>query len=95
MIKPIVGLVDDLCLADLEEVTAGEIRKHRKLRYAAASLYDVWQNHAAPEPDVERTCEAHKEYLVAMIALQAQQTVVSTLIEVLGYSPNVPPDKGH
>lgn len=95
VIRSIVGLVDDLCLADLEEVTAGEIRRHRKLRDAAARLFDVWQSDPAPEPDLERTCEAHKEYLVAMIALQAQQTVVSTLLEVLGYIPNVPPDTGH
>ena len=33
--------------------------------------------------------------ITAMIAVHAQQTVVSTLLDILGYIPDMPKSKGH
>lgn len=48
---------------------------------------------AASEP--ESTREASQDYIAAMIAVHAQQMVVSTLLDILGYIPEMPKSKGH
>lgn len=68
-----------------------EIEKHRRLRDDAvmleAKLYAVNGSDSA--------CDATQAYITAMIAVHAQQTVVSTLLDILGYIPDLPRQKGH
>jgi hypothetical protein len=68
-----------------------EIGKHRRLRDDTVMLEAKLD--AASEPESVR--EARQEYITAMIAVHAQQTVVSTLLDILGYIPDMPKSKGH
>lgn len=95
-LTPLIGLVQHLPSSDLEEIVAAEIRKHRSLRSDASVLYENWQAVETANSGGEgRASAAEKAYLTAMIAQQAQQTVVSTLLDVLGYIPKVPPARSH
>lgn len=76
---------------EIEHHVVREIEKHRRLRDEAAML------EAEPEANSDRDAdlEANRAYVAAMIAVHAQQTVVSTLLDILGYIPDLPASKGH
>lgn len=76
---------------EIERHVVREIEKHRRLRDDAVMLEA--QADAASDPDSVR--EASRAFIAAMIAVHAQQTVVSTLLDILGYIPDMPRAKGH
>ncbi|WP_292520868.1 transcriptional repressor TraM [Mesorhizobium sp.] len=90
-LSPIVGLTENLPKRDLEAITIQAIRAHRRLRDAAEAKYEEWRK-APPVPVGDTVGPARLAYVAAMIDMHAQQTVVSTLLDVLGHIPLVPAD---
>ncbi|NJO54036.1 MAG: transcriptional regulator [Bacteroidales bacterium] len=86
---PIVGLTKDLPKSVLEAIVIEAIRRHRFLRDIAEIRHEEAGRYPARDDTVgpERVA-----YISAMIDVHAQQTVLSTLLEVLGYVPEVAAD---
>ncbi len=91
ILRPLIGLMSDQPPEEIERHVVREIEKHRRLRNDAVMLEAKVD--AATDSDTAR--EASQDYIQAMIAVHAQQTVVSTLIDILGYIPDMPKSKGH
>jgi len=92
LLRPVVGLAEKLPRADLEQITIDAIRKHRRLRDRAEALH---AEGLAPPSVGQRTDvvgSAKLAYVQAMIEVHGQQAVLSTLLDVLGYTPKVPKD---
>jgi hypothetical protein len=77
--------------AEIERHVVREIEKHRRLRDEAVML----EAHMDSAGDPESRQEECRAYIAAMIAVHAQQTVVSTLLDILGYIPDLPKTKAH
>jgi hypothetical protein len=77
--------------AAIERFTVAELEKHRMLRDEAMRL-EALCHEAASEG--ERVV-AENDYVSAMIAMHAQQTVVSTMLDILGHIPKTPSSKPH
>ena len=86
ILRPVVGLTRGLPKSVLEPMVVEAIRKHRYLRDLAemreTEAHQCEKSDGAPGP-------AHTAYVRAMIDVHAQQTVLSTLLDVLGYIPEV------
>ena len=91
ILRPLIGLMSDQPPEEIERHVVREIEKHRRLRDDAVMLEAKLD--AASEPDAAR--EASQDFIAAMIAVHAQQTVVSTLLDILGYIPDMPKSKAH
>lgn len=91
ILRPLIGLMSDQPPEEIERHVVREIEKHRRLRNDAVMLEAKVD--AAADSDTVR--EASEDYIQAMIAVHAQQTVVSTLLDILGYIPDMPRSKGH
>jgi hypothetical protein len=91
ILRPLIGLMSDQPPEEVERHVVREIEKHRRLRDDAVMLEAKLD--AASVPKLAR--EARQDYITAMIAVHAQQTVVSTLLGILGYIPEMPKSKGH
>lgn len=91
ILRPLIGLMSDQSPEEIERHVVREIVKHRRLRNEAVLLEAKID--AATDSDTAR--EAGHDYIQAMIAVHAQQTVVSTLLDILGYIPEMPRSKGH
>lgn len=91
ILRPLIGLMSDQPPNEIERHVVREIEKHRRLRDDAVMLEA--QADAASDP--ESVQEASHAYIAAMIAVHAQQTVVSTLLDILGHIPEMPRAKGH
>ena len=91
ILRPLIGLMSDQPPEEIERHVVREIEKHRRLRNDAVMLEAKVD--AATDSDTVR--EASQDYIQAMIAVHAQQTVVSTLLDILGYIPDMPKSKGH
>ena len=91
ILRPLIGLMSDQPPEEIEHYVVLEIEKHRRLRDEA--LFLEAQVDAATEEDEVR--DAGRAYISAMIAVHAQQTVVSTLLDILGYIPEIPKPKSH
>lgn len=91
ILRPLIGLMSDQPPEEIERHVVREIEKHRRLRNDAVML-EAKIDAAA---DLESVREASQDYIQAMIAVHAQQTVVSTLLDILGYIPDMPRSKGH
>ena len=91
ILRPLIGLMSDQPTTEIERHVVREIEKHRRLRDEAVML------EAQQEADSDRDAalELTRAYVAAMIAVHAQQTVVSTLLDILGYIPDLPASKGH
>ena len=76
---------------EIERFVVDEIEKHRRLRDEAIGLEAMQGSEAAGDAK----SETNRAYISAMIAVHAQQTVVSTLLDILGYIPEVPAKKPH
>lgn len=74
---------------EIERFVIEEIEKHRRLRDEAIRLEAIQEPKAAGDGK----SETDRAYVSAMIAVHAQQTVVSTLLDILGYIPEVPAKK--
>lgn len=91
ILRPLIGLMSDQPPEEIERHVVREIEKHRRLRNDAVMLEAKVD--AATDSDTVR--EASQDYIQAMIGVHAQQTVVSTLLDILGYIPDMPKSKGH
>lgn len=83
ILRPLIGLMDGRSQQEIEDITILEMQKHRGLRDEVSKLEAslVLGNSAGDLRTAERA------YVSAMIAMHAQQTVVSTLLEILTYVP--------
>ncbi|MDQ0304938.1 transcriptional repressor TraM [Ancylobacter polymorphus] len=90
-LRPVVGLTEHLSKRDLEQITIQAIKRHRSLRDAAESKYEEWRK-APPSSGCDTVGPARIAYVSAMIDMHAQQTLLSTLLDVLGHVPLVPAD---
>lgn len=91
VLRPLIGLMNGLEPKEIERFVLEEIEKHRLLRCNAIQLEAILDSQAAEEAKPE-TSRAH---ISAMIAVHAQQTVVSTLLDILGYIPEMPKQRPH
>jgi TraR antiactivator len=91
ILRPLIGLMSDQPPKEIERHVVREIEKHRRLRDDAVML----EAQVEAAADRETACETSQAYIAAMIAVHAQQTVVSTLLDILGYIPDMSKSKGH
>lgn len=89
ILRPVAGLTENLPKADLELITIEAIKTHRRLRDQAKAKFEQWRSLESLAQDGSIGA-ARIAYVSAMIDLHAQQTALSTLLEVLGYIPKVP-----
>jgi len=87
VLRPLFGLMQGKKPSEIERYAVTEINKYRRLRDEAVGLEALLENADTAE---EQTCAAERAYLSAMIAVHAQQTVVSTLLDMLDYVPELP-----
>ena len=92
VLRPVVGLTENLPTSDLEQITIQAIKTHRRLGDLAEARQDEWHAIEAVDPSAKSVGPARIAYVTAMIGMHAQQTVLSTLLDVLGYIPSVPGD---
>ncbi len=91
LLRPIIGLAVNLPKRDLEYITIEAIRKHRRLRDAAEALEASYSDQ--PSKSADTVGHARLAWVSAMMQMHTQQTLLSTLLDVLGYIPDVPDDK--
>ncbi len=91
VLRPLIGLLVGQPKDVIERLTIEAITKHRCFVSEAELAYDRFKN-KLEEMEVS---EAQEAYLSSMIAVHAQQTVVSTMLDILGYIPPMPTDKAH
>lgn len=91
VLRPLIGLLVGQPKDMIERLTIEAISKHRCLVSEAELAYDRFKN----QPGELEISEAHEAYFSSMIAVHAQQTVVSTLLDILGYIPPMPTSKAH
>ena len=89
VLRPIIGLTANLSSTDLEQITARAIRKHRRLRDIAESKEQDLKGSLPKDALVDTVGAARLAYIEAMVDMHAQQAVVSTLLDLLGYIPTV------
>lgn len=90
-LRPVVGLTEHLPKGDLEQITIQAIQTHRRLRDTAETKYEEWRK-ASPVANCDTVGPSRIAYVSAMIDMHAQQTLLSTLLDVLGHVPLVPAD---
>ena len=90
VIGPIAGLIEKLPQKALELIVVETILRHRLLR-------DVAELRLAESQDDEAVGEtigpARLAYIRAMIDCYVQQACLSTLLDVLGYIPDIPTEQ--
>ena len=91
ILRPLIGLMSDQPPEEIERHVVREIEKHRRLRSDAVML----EAKVSAATDSATAREANQDYIQAMIAVHAQQTVVSTLLDILGYIPDMPRSQRH
>lgn len=91
VLRPLIGLMNGLEPKEIERFVIEEIEKHRRLRDEATRIEAVLESEKADDGE----CITSRAYISAMIAVHAQQTVVSTLLDILGHIPNMPKKKPH
>ncbi|KSV71161.1 hypothetical protein N182_30690 [Sinorhizobium sp. GL2] len=92
VLRPLIGLMHGRPPLEIEQFVVQEIEKHRRLRDEAVRLEAMLETTAH---DVDQHNEIDRAFVTAMIAVHAQQTVVSTLLDILGYVPEMPKSKSH
>lgn len=83
--------MDGIAPDEIERFVIKEIEKHRRLRDEAVHLEAMLESDLTDDVRVE----AQRTYISVMIAVHAQQTVVSTLLDILGYIPETPKITAH
>lgn len=91
LLTPVVGLAENLPKKDLEHITIEVIRKHRRLRDEAEALEASPCDQSSKLGDT--VSQGRLAWVSAMMQMHTQQTLLSTLLDVLGYIPKVPGDK--
>lgn len=92
VLRPLIGLMHGKHPSEVEQYVVQEIEKHRRLRDEAVRLEAMLETSAGGG---EEHREIDRKFVTAMIAVHAQQTVVSTLLDILGYVPEMPQTKPH
>lgn len=92
LLRPVLGLAQDLPEKDLEDITVEAIRKHRQLREEAEALESPYVEH--PPATGHTVGSVRLAWVGAMMRVHAQQALLSTLLDVLGYIPEVPDERG-
>ena len=92
LLRPLIGLMHGKVAAEIERHTIEELAKHRRLRDEAVRLEAQMEQ---SDSEKDRVPEVERAYVSAMIAVHAQQTVVSTLLDILGYIPETPKGTPH
>jgi hypothetical protein len=91
LLRPVIGLAENLPKKDLEHITVEAIRRHRHLRDEAEALHTPYVEQSIA---VEDTVGSQRlAWVSAMIHMHTHQTLLSTLLDVLGYIPDVPGEK--
>ncbi|RUX02173.1 transcriptional regulator [Mesorhizobium sp. M2A.F.Ca.ET.037.01.1.1] len=90
-LRPVIGLTENLPKRDLEQITVEAIRTHRRLRNTAEARYEEWRKSPAVAA-CDTAGPARIAHVTAMIDMHAQQTALSTLLDLLGHVPSVPSD---
>ena len=84
-----MSLVARLSREQLESATIDAIREHRTALARVEAAHDDWQANGA-KPAHASDCPLYARYTKLMMMLKAQTLVLSTLIDQLGYVPEVP-----
>lgn len=95
VLRPVVGLVQNLSQQELEHVTIDAVVRHRTLRdqaEIAETALEVTTARRACNEEVEFARRAH---IAAMIAMHAHQLALSTLLDILGFIPDVPKQRSN
>ena len=90
LLPPVVGLAESLPKKDLEHITIEAIREHRRLRDGADALESSYSEQRSKSADT--VGPSRLAWVSAMMQMHTQQTLLSTLLDVLGYVPDVPDD---
>lgn len=91
VLRPLIGLMKGRDSGDIERFTIAEMEKHRLLRDEAVRL----EARCRELHDDEERGDLENDYVAAMIAVHAQQTVVSTLLDILGFIPKTSAKRPH
>ena len=87
LLRPIVSLTETLLKKVLEPIVMEAMLRHRLLRdIAELRLTEVHDE----LPGCEAVGSARLAFIRAMIECHAQQACLSTLLDVLGYVPDMP-----
>jgi len=84
-LKPLVGLLHGLPSSLVERLTIDAIHEHRKLLEHAETLFNELP--AEVKAGKEAGSNAHVAYLEATIRMHAQMSALTTLLQILGYTP--------
>ena len=78
---------------ELEALAVSAIQEHRRLLTADEAVYEEWTR-AAADPSVPAAVlkSLQDEYVARQKKSEAQQEVLSEIIDALGYVPEVAPD---
>lgn len=90
-LRPVVGLAEGLPKKDLEHITIEAIRTHRRLRDEAEALEAPYVED--PREDDRSVGSARLAWVSAMMNMHAHQALLSTLLDVLGYIPDIPAER--
>ncbi|MGD9923479.1 MAG: transcriptional repressor TraM [Variibacter sp.] len=82
------NLIAPLSSDQIEKLTIEAIHEHRAALAKAETAYKSWQTAEAARADT--AADLHQGYTRLMLAARAQQLVLATLIERLGFIPRVP-----
>lgn len=85
LIRPIVGLTENLPKNILEKIVVEALERYRLLRDTAERAFAKCGDEASSGAVVS---DARLAYIRAMIDCHAQQASLSTLLDVLGYVPD-------
>lgn len=86
-LRPLVGLLDGLPSEIVEHLTEQAILTHRELVNRAETLFDALPE--AIKSGKQAGGEAHLAYLQATIEMHAQMSALTTLLHLLGRTPNI------
>lgn len=90
-LRPIIGLTKGLSEAEIKALTVDAILKHRQLSAHAELLFSDLPEDIRAGRVVGGT--THLEYIKAMIGLHAHMSILSSLLALLGYIPQVPDEE--
>lgn len=87
--KTMAKLIAPLSKDQVEKLMIDAIREHRALLARSEAAYDALEKAEAAQADTAGTLR--EAYTRVMLAARAQQMVLATLVERLGFIPQVPP----
>lgn len=82
-------LLSDISVEELERLATEVIREHRHRLQRAQELFEVLELAEEPVSNAAKRLQLRQEYRLAMLNLHAQHQLVSLIVAVLGYVPNV------